>query len=169
MDKGRSTMGSSASLVQQITNHAERVASSEGLEVVEVVLRGSGSARLLRITIDKPEGVTLEDCETLSRQLGTILDVEEVIPGGRYQLEVTSPGIERKLFRPQDFERFTGSRIRVSLRKPIDGKKTLEGQLQSYAGDTISLAVSEDLTVSIPRADVVMANLKHDWGQPQKR
>lgn len=162
-------MSSSETLVQQITTHAERVAASDGLEVVEVVLRGSGSARLLRITIDKPEGVTLEDCENLSRQLGTILDVEEVIPGGRYQLEVSSPGIERKLFRPQDFERFTGNRIRVSLRQPMDGKKTVEGLLQAYAGDTISLAISEDHVVAIPRKDVVRANLKHDWNQPQKR
>jgi ribosome maturation factor RimP len=113
--------------------------------------------------------VTLEDCENLSRQLGTILDVEEVIPGGRYQLEVSSPGIERKLFRPQDFERFTGNRIRVSLRQPMDGKKTVEGLLQAYAGDTISLAISEDHVVAIPRKDVVRANLKHDWNQPQKR
>ena len=162
-------MSNSATLVQQITTHAERVAASEGIEVVEVVLRGSGSARLLRIIIDKPEGVTLEDCENLSRQLGTILDVEEVIPGGRYQLEVSSPGVERPLSRPKDFERFTGSRIRVSLREPIDGKKTVEGILQSYADETIALAISEDHVVSIPRNEVTRANLKFDWGQPLKR
>ena len=87
---------------------AERVAASSGLEVVEVELRGGGKARMLRIFIDKPHGVTHEDCANLSREVGTILDVEDAVPGGSYVLEVSSPGLDRKLSRPADFERFTG-------------------------------------------------------------
>ena len=95
---------------------AERVAASSGLEVVEVELRGGGKARMLRIVIDKPAGVTHEDCANLSREVGTILDVEDVIPGGSYTLEVSSPGLDRKLFRPADYERFIGSRVKLTTR-----------------------------------------------------
>src|SRR5205823_12145023 len=94
----------------------ERVAASLGVEVVEIELRGGGKARMLRIfidkpVIDKPVGVTHEDCATLSREVSTIFDVEDAMPGGSYTLEVSSPGLDRKLFRPADFERFQGSRV----------------------------------------------------------
>src|SRR5215472_11625228 len=92
---------------------AERVASSLALEVVEVELHGGGKSRMLRIFIDKPAGVTHEDCANLSREVSTILDVEDAVPGGPYVLEVSSPGLDRKLVRPADFERFQGSRIKV--------------------------------------------------------
>ena len=89
---------------------AGRVATAQGLEVVEVEMRGGGKARTLRITIDKPEGVTHEDCANVSREVSTILDVEDAIPGAAYTLEVSSPGLDRKLSRAEDFQRFTGSR-----------------------------------------------------------
>ena len=85
--------------VDQVREIAERVAASSGLEVVEVELRGGGKARMLRIVIDKPGGVTHEDCASLSREVGTILDVEDAIPGSSYVLEVSSPGLDRKLIR----------------------------------------------------------------------
>ncbi len=88
--------------IDKVRAIAERVAASSGLETVEVELRGGGKARMLRIVIDKPTGVTHEDCANLSREVGTILDVEDVIPGASYTLEVSSPGLDRKLFRPAD-------------------------------------------------------------------
>ncbi len=90
---------------------AARVAASEGMEVVEVAVKGGGASRLVRISIDKPQGVTHGDCELISQQVGTILDVEDVVPGGRYTLEVSSPGVERKLAKPGDFVRFQGKKI----------------------------------------------------------
>ena len=84
----------------------ERVAASLGVEVVEVELRGGGKSRMLRIFIDKPAGVTHEDCAALSREVSTIFDVEDAMPGGPYVLEVSSPGLDRKLSRAADFERF---------------------------------------------------------------
>src|SRR5512141_757353 len=105
--------------VQAIT---ERVASSLGLEVVEVELRGGGKARMLRIVIDKLAGVTHEDCANVSREVGTILDVEDVISGS-YTLEVSSPGLDRKLIRPSDYERFTGSRIKLTTQQPVNGNR----------------------------------------------
>ncbi len=79
-------------VVARVTEIAERVGRSEGLEIVDVELLGGGNGRVLRIFIDKPQGVSHADCELISQQVGTILDVEDVIPGGRYTLEVSSPG-----------------------------------------------------------------------------
>ncbi len=161
-------MAEQNALRDSITAAAERVASSEGLEVVEVVLRGSGASRLLRVVIDKPDGVSLHDCELVSRQLGAILDVEELVPGGRYQLEVSSPGLERKLFRPKDFERFTGQQIKVTLNVPRDGRKTFEGVLAQFSGDRVELAMASGGTLSFTLQEISRANLKFEWGQPAK-
>src|SRR5271165_4651467 len=108
-------------IASKIEEIAQRVALPEGLEVVEVEVKGGGAHRFVRISIDKPEGVTHGDCELVSQQVGTILDVEDVVPGGRYTLEVSSPGVERKLLKPQDYERFRGKKAKVSLRDPVDG------------------------------------------------
>src|SRR5262245_34214712 len=102
----------SSAIVAQVEQIAKRVGDSEGIEIVEVELKGSGGNRLLRISIDKPSGVTHGDCELISQQVGTILDVEDVIPGNRYTLEVSSPGVERKLKKVQDFERFAGQKAK---------------------------------------------------------
>src|ERR1700741_2971058 len=83
--------------IEKVREIAERVAASSGLEIVEIDLRGGGKARMLRIVIDKPSGVTHEDCANLSREVGTILDVEDAVPGGSYTLEVSSPGLDRKV------------------------------------------------------------------------
>ena len=113
-------MADRTAVVEKIQAIAERVAASEGLEVVEVQLLGGGGTRVLRMFIDKPEGVSHADCELMSQQVGTILDVEDIIPGGKYTLEVSSPGVERKLTKAKDFERFTGHKIKVPLREPVD-------------------------------------------------
>src|SRR6266540_5727424 len=100
-------------VLSKIEEIAQRVAQSEGIEVVEVELKGGGRNQLLRISIDKPEGVTHSDCELISHQVGTILDVEDVVPG-HYTLEVSSPGVERKLLKPQDYERFYGRKVKIT-------------------------------------------------------
>src|SRR5207245_10373468 len=130
---------------------AERVAASSGLEVVEVELRGGGKARMLRIVIDKPAagaidkpaGVTHEDCANLSREVSTILDVEDAVPGGSYVLEVSSPGLDRKLVKPGDFERFQGSRIKLTTKAPVNGNRHLEGRLEQFAPGRFSLDLAQ--------------------------
>src|SRR6266567_6429596 len=112
---------SSTAILSKIEAIAERVARSEGIEIVEIELKGGGRNRFLRISIDKPEGVTHGDCELISQQVGTILDVEDVVPGA-YTLEVSSPGVERKLIKPQDYERFQGRKARITLRDAVDGR-----------------------------------------------
>ncbi len=121
----------------------ERVAASQGLEVVEVELRGGGKARMLRIFIDKPSGVTHEDCANLSREVSTILDVEDAVPGGSYVLEVSSPGLDRKLFRPADFERFQGSRVKLTTRTPVNGNRHFEGRLEHFESGRLTLDLTE--------------------------
>jgi len=120
---------------------AVRVAASEGMEVVEVAVKGGGASRLVRISIDKPEGVTHGDCETVSQQVGTILDVEDVVPGGRYTLEVSSPGVERKLAKPGDFVRFQGKKIKVETKTAAELQSLDAGSWfdRKYAGTRIPL------------------------------
>jgi ribosome maturation factor RimP len=157
------------------------VATGSGLEVVEVELRGSGKARMLRIVIDKVPapgagggdqliGVTHEDCAILSREVGTILDVEDVIPGNSYLLEVSSPGLDRKLFRAADYERFTGSKVKLKTRTPVNGNQHFEGRLQSFHDGRLTLEVGATQkkarpgdpgpqTLEIELANVEKANL----------
>ena len=129
--------------LDQVRAIVERVASSQGLEVVEVELRGGGKARMLRIFIDKPNGVTHEDCANVSREVGTILDVEDAMPGGPYTLEVSSPGLDRKLSRPADFERFQGSRVKLTTRDEVNGNRHFEGRLERFASGRLTLDLAE--------------------------
>jgi ribosome maturation factor RimP len=122
---------------------ADRVASSIGLEVVEIEFRGGGKSRMLRVFIDKPGGVTHEDCASFSREFGTILDVEDAVPGGMYVLEVSSPGLDRKLNRAADYERFTGSRVKLMTREPVNGNRYFEGRLESFQEGRLTLNLSE--------------------------
>jgi ribosome maturation factor RimP len=125
--------------VEKVRQVANRVAASSGLEVVEVELHGGGKARLLRIVIDKPGGVTHEDCANLSREVGTILDVEDVVPGGSYTLEVSSPGLDRKLIKASDYERFKGNVIKLTTRQPVNGNRYFEGRLENFEQGHLTL------------------------------
>ena len=135
----KSEMTAGLDKIEQI---AERVAKSSGLEVVEVELRGGGKARMLRIYIDKPGGVTHDDCSNFSREVGTIFDVEDAVPGGSYTLEVSSPGLDRKLSKPADFDRFTGSLVKLMTRDPVNGNRHFEGRLESFRDGHLSLELA---------------------------
>jgi len=141
----------------------ERVGASQGLEVVEVQLLGGGGARVLRIFIDKPEGVTHADCEMISHNVGTILDEEDVIPGAHYTLEVSSPGVERKLSKPRDFERFVGQKVKVALREPVENQKHWMGTLKGFTEGILTLEPSPGKSVQFPLEQVEKANLKFEW------
>jgi ribosome maturation factor RimP len=129
--------------LEHVREVAKRVTASTGLELVDVEFRGvGGKARMLRVFIDKLGGVTHADCEAVSRELGTILDVEDAVPGGSYTLEVSSPGLDRKLTRPEDFERFVGSKVKLTTREPIEGNRFFEGRLDSFRDGTLVLRLS---------------------------
>ena len=153
--------------VERVREIAERVALSSGLEVVEVELRGGGKARMLRIVIDKPAGVTHEDCASLSREMSTILDVEDVVAGSSYLLEVSSPGLDRKLLRPVDYERFTGSRVKLTTRNPVGGNRHFEGRLESFQNGRLTLDVSaarekfRPASDAAQKLDIELANIEN--------
>ncbi len=155
--------GNRETITAKIQEIAERVATSAGLEVVEVQMLGGGGARLVRIFIDKPMGVTHADCELVSQQVGTILDVEDVVPGARYTLEVSSPGVERKLTKPGDFERFVGQKVKVVLREPVENQRHWVGSLTNFAEGIVTLEPSPGRSVRFPLDQVDKANLKFEW------
>jgi ribosome maturation factor RimP len=134
--------------VDRVREIAERVAASSGLEVVEIEILGGGKARMLRVFLDKASagtdplaGVTHEDCANFSREFGTILDVEDVMPGS-YTLEVSSPGLDRKLIKAADFIRFTGSRLKLTTRQPVGNNRNFEGRLENFADGRLTLDLS---------------------------
>src|SRR5258708_27811587 len=129
--------------LDQIHAIVERVAASAGLEVVEIELRGGGKSRMLRIFIDKPGGITHEDCSGLSREVSTIFDVEDAMPGGAYTLEVSSPGLDRRLFRAADFERFQSSRVKLTTKQPVNGNRHFEGRLEHFVAGRLILDLAE--------------------------
>src|ERR1043166_8161896 len=143
--------------IDRVREIAERVAASSGLEIVDLELRGGGKARMLRIFIDKPAGVTHEDCANLSREVGTILHVEDVVPGSSYTLEVSSPGLDRRLIRAADDERFAGRRVKLTTRQPVNGNRYFEGKLESFQQGRLTI----DLTP-------VRKKAKASDGAPQK-
>ena len=152
--------------LDKIREAAERVARSEGLEIFDVEWK-VGKQRLLRVYIDRlPDpanpgqpGISHKDCERVSEQLGVILDVEELIPGGAsYILEVSSPGLDRKLIKPSDYERFAGRLAKVWLNEPVENQKYLEGRLAGYADGVVKLTV-RDRELVVPYAAIRKANL----------
>ncbi len=134
--------------VERVREIADRVAASSGLEVVEVEFLGGGKARMLRVFLDKPaagndplSGVTHEDCANFSREFGTILDVEDVMPGS-YTLEVSSPGLDRRVVKAADFVRFTGSRMKVMTRQAVNNNRHFEGRLEKFENGRLFLDLS---------------------------
>jgi ribosome maturation factor RimP len=157
--------------LDKIREIADRVARSRGLELVDLELHGGGKARMLRIYLDKPGGVTHEDCAEFSREAGTIFDVEDAVPGSSYMLEVSSPGLDRKLSKPEDFQRFTGSLVKLMTRDPVNGNRHFEGRLKAFQENRLAIeltarkkskkheAVEPGAEVEIDFANVEKANL----------
>jgi ribosome maturation factor RimP len=143
--------------LQRIRDAAERAARTAGVEVVDVEWK-MGKQRFLRVYIDKPEGVSHIDCKAVSEQLGVLLDVEDLVPGSRYILEVSSPGLDRKLTRPGEFERFVGRLARISTTEPVENAKFFEGRLAGYADGVVKIEV-KGRVVELPLSGIRKANL----------
>jgi ribosome maturation factor RimP len=151
--------------LDKIREAAERVAHSEGLDIFDVEWK-IGKQRLLRVYIDRPpsptepeeRAISHNDCERVSEQLSAILDVEDLVPGPGYVLEVSSPGLDRKLIKPGDYERFTGRLARMWLNEAVENQRYLEGRLAGYADGVVKLKV-RDKELGIPFAGIRKANL----------
>ncbi len=148
-------------LKNKIWELAQPVAASEGMELIHVECVKMHSRWIFRLFLDKEEGVTLDDCATVSDQLGDILDVHD-LSRGPYTLEVSSPGFDRPLSRDGDFEKFKGARIKVKTQAKIDGMKNFTGTLADFIEENGRRIVRMDVAgkvFSIPKDEIVKANL----------
>jgi ribosome maturation factor RimP len=150
-------------LLQRLAELGEQAAAGSGIEIAEVQLRGAGKARLLRVYIDKEGGVTHGDCELISQRLSKLLDDEDAVPGDGYTLEVSSPGVERNLAKPRDFQRVIGQKIRLTVRNAIEDQTRFEGKLTGFANQVLHLEVSPGRLLQVPLEQVQRANLKFEW------
>ncbi|HVA01125.1 MAG TPA: ribosome maturation factor RimP [Terriglobia bacterium] len=137
---------------------AERVASGEGLTLIDVELKGGSSHPLLRVYIDKPGGVSHADCALVSEQMSAILDVEDVFPGS-YLIEVSSPGLDRKLVKPREYAYFAGRRVRVVLREPVDERKVFEGRLAGLEEGRVKLDLDHEGVAEVELSNISKAKL----------
>ena len=140
----------------------ERVAAREGLELVHWEMVGPRNNFVLRIYIDKPGGVNHGDCETVSNQVGTLLDVEDLI-ANRYTLEVSSPGIERGLYKRADYERFAGNRVKIKTFAPINSQRNFRGTLLGISDDTVSIDTDSAGRIEIPYEQIAKANIEYEF------
>lgn len=145
-------------LEARIQDLAGQVAASMGLEIVLVEIKGGGNRPIVRTYIDQLGGVTLADCERLSKRLSVVLDVEDWIPFS-YTLEVSSPGLARPLAKETDFERFAGRSARVRTRLPMEGQKNFKGKILRVARGKVELEVAPGRQVDIAVGDIEKANL----------
>ncbi len=128
-----------------------------GYELADLEVKLGGKSGVVRLFIDKPDGITLDDCEKVSLAVSALLDVEDPLPG-HYDLEVSSPGLNRKLTKPAHFERFAGEVVKVEMRFPIEGRKRFRGQLKSSNADNILVEV-DGVEHSLPIATIDTARL----------
>ena len=150
-------------LIARVTEFAHRAAAGAGVELWDVELSGSGQNRVLRVYIDKPDGVTHPDCEQVSASLSAALDAGEVVPGGEYQLEVSSPGVERKLILAEHFSRFAGQKARLVLSEPVENRRRWDGTLTGLDGGEVVLEPQPGQTIRIRMDIIEKANLTFEW------
>tara|TARA_R110002096_G_scaffold209791_3_gene396968 strand:- start:5790 stop:6242 length:453 start_codon:yes stop_codon:yes gene_type:complete len=128
-----------------------------GYELADLEMRLSGKGGLIRLTIDQPEGIDLDDCEKVSHAVSALLDVEDPVPGN-YNLEVSSPGLDRKLTKVEHFQRFEGETVKITMRFPIEGRRRFRGTLVSSDDENIVVEVDGE-THSLPLATLDTARL----------
>jgi ribosome maturation factor RimP len=155
--------------LEQIRAIAERVARSRGLEVWDVVSRREAVGQVVRVYIDRPgpastpeESVSIEDCEQVSREIGTILDVEDPLPY-TYTLEVSSPGLDRPLRQAEDYRRFAGRLAKVVVSEAVDNQKAFEGRLRGIDNDEVILEASNGRMHRLPMRLITRGRLEVEF------
>jgi ribosome maturation factor RimP len=149
--------GDMSVLPERVENQIETIVTSEGLELVHIEYRKQGHGFLLRIDIDKEGGVVIADCELVSHQVSAFLDVDDVIPA-EYELQVSSPGLDRKFYKPSDYQKFIGRLIRVRTSKAVRGLHVIVGRLKEYNGETI--VVTDPVMKKDPDYVVLLSDVK---------
>lgn len=158
----------SVSVEDRVRAIAERVTTDHGLELVHGEVAGPDNKPIVRIFIDKPGGVTHEDCAEVSLHVGTILDVEDFIHAS-YTLEVSSPGLERGLYKRQDYERFAGHLARMRTRQPIKGQRNFRGKLIGVEANDVLFEDRTSGSVKVPLDIIAKANLEIDVEEEFRR
>lgn len=149
-----------ADMTDQIRNLLDPILDSLGLTLWDMEFQKHGPKWLLRIYIDREaSGVTLNDCEAVSRDLGALLDVEDIIPHA-YTLEVSSPGLDRTLSKPEHFIRFSGNTVKIKTFQPLNGQKVFLGKLLGLAGGAVQIKLESGDVVEIPVGNVAKASLQ---------
>jgi ribosome maturation factor RimP len=150
-------------LGEKLMTEIGQIAAENGCRLLAVETAGSGRHLVLRLILDKESGITLEDCEKVSRDASPLLDAEAEI-GHRYYLEVSSPGLDRKLYSPEDAARFVGRRVKVRTALPVEGSRNFRGTLESVDGDRLRI-VDEDSrkTYNLSFGEVQVARLEPEW------
>jgi ribosome maturation factor RimP len=154
-------LGRKEEILEKVRQIAAPLAAQEGLELIDVEIGGGGGRQVLRVFIDKANGVSLDDCTSVSRAVSAALDVEDPIQGA-YDLEVSSPGLDRPLRTPEHFHKFLGSRVRVKTFGPLpecENRKSFIGILKSYENSTIAVDV-DGKVFQVPHAQVSKANVE---------
>jgi len=149
-------------LPEQVEQQIQRIVESEGLELVHIDYRRQGRSFLLRIDIDKEGGVTVDDCTLVSQQVSTWLDVEDPIPA-EFELQVSSPGLDRKFYKPSDYEKFIGRLVRVKTARAVRGLHVVVGRLKEFDGTKVVVTdpiMKKDPDYTIPLADIKEARLE---------
>jgi ribosome maturation factor RimP len=151
------------STCEKIAQAVEPAIEAEGYELVDVELKGGPGGRTLRLFIDRPDvGITVDDCSVVSRLVSPMLDVEEIVEG-RYFLEVSSPGVNRRVRKKKDFERFAGEKVRIETLSPVDGRRKFTGTIEGVEKDEVQIRTGSSKsgrTYSIPLVAIGKANLK---------
>jgi ribosome maturation factor RimP len=151
----------SGSVADRVNAIAEQAAIDHGLELVHAEVAGPEGRPVVRVFIDKPGGVTHDDCSNVSTQIGTVLDVEDFIHSA-YTLEVSSPGLERGLYQPADYEKFAGHLAKLKTRSPIKNQRNFRGRIVGVADSEVVFEDNVSGRVRIPFADIAKANLEVD-------
>jgi ribosome maturation factor RimP len=152
----------SIGLPEQVETQIQRIVESEGLELVHIDYRRQGRSFLLRVDIDKEGGVNIDHCQLISQQISTWLDVEDPIPA-EYELQVSSPGLDRKFYRDSDYQKFLGRLVRVKTGKAIRGLHVIVGRLKEFDGATVVVTdpvMKKDADYAIPLADIKETRLE---------
>ena len=155
-----------AAIAQRVWELAEPVVLTAGLELVDVQYKPEGGRTVLRLLIDRPTGgVTIDELARISRELGHVLEAHDTVPG-RYQLECSSPGLNRPLIKPEHFQRAVGQRVRVRMRNPVDGRRQFHGRLAAAGDDTATVDDPDAGTVVLPFTDLERAHIDFDFTRP---
>jgi ribosome maturation factor RimP len=151
-----------SNLPERVEKEIEKIVTSEGLELVHVEYRKQGRGYLLRVDIDKDGGVNLDDCQVVSQQISTYLDVDDVVPG-EFELQVSSPGLDRKFYSDSDYRKFIGRLVRVKTAKAIRGLHVIVGRLKEFSGEKVVVTdpvMKKDADYEIPLSEIKEARLE---------